>query len=102
MSKQTYTSNMSNPTDTKFVLRRTNMITAFTDDEYYMCRSKMSEGHSVSVQYAAGGSLYEAQLIAARTDASLVFSICGNGTIVTHTIAPGATHTITTDVYSYQ
>lgn len=101
MSKNTFTSNMSGPIDTKFVLSRTNMVEAFTDDEYNICRAKMSAGHSVAVQYASGG-LCEAQLIRTKSDGALVFSRSGDDLIVTYTIAPGATHTITTDTYSYQ
>lgn len=85
------------PEDNQIVLRRYDMSSPFSDSEFLQCQNEMSNGRSVVVQFASGG-LREAALVRTKTDGALVFASCAEDRIVTYTVAPGASHYITTDV----
>lgn len=79
----------------QFVLRRTEMITPFTSEEFNACQDEQSNHHSVVVQFSSGG-LAEAQLVQTKTDGALVFSRALEDSIMTYTVSPGGVHYITT------
>lgn len=82
------------PDSEQFVLRRSSILTPFTDDEFTQCRSEMNAGHSVTVQYASGG-LAEAQLVRVDTAGALVFTRCQGDMITTYTVSPYPPHDVT-------
>lgn len=81
----------------QFVLRRSNMIEPFTDEEYQTCVDKMSEGNSIVVQYASGG-LTEIQLIQTNNSGALVFARCSNNIITTYIVGSTTPHYITPNI----
>lgn len=83
-----------------YILRRPDMSSPFTSDEFVTCMNEMTSGHSVSVQFQRGGYA-EAKLIQVRTDGALVFSRCGSDIITTYTVAPGQVHSITMEVNQF-
>lgn len=59
----------------QFVLVRTAMATAFTNQEYQDCMDAVTAGKAVCVQFSRGGIKYQAQLTAVDSSDNLIFEV---------------------------
>lgn len=94
---------LANPnqiSEKQFVLIRTDMSTAFTDDEYNSCIAALSDGNAVAVSFGViSGIVRQAQLVSKSNHGALTFSCTRNETVESWTVAATSPHTITHDDY---
>ena len=84
---------------TQFVLTRTDMSTAFTDDEYNACLTALSNNLAVAVNFGINGSLRQAQLASKTGLGALTFSYTRNESVESWTVSASSPHTITHTTY---
>lgn len=94
---------LANPnqiSEKQFVLVRTDMSTAFTDDEYNSCIAALSDGNAVAVSFGViSGIVRQAQLVSKSNLGALTFSCTRKETVESWTVAASSPHTITHDGY---
>lgn len=94
---------LANPnqiSEKQFVLVRTDMSTAFTDDEYNSCIAALSDGNSVAVSFGTiNGIVRQAQLVSKSNLGALTFSCTRKENVESWTVAASSPHTITHDDY---
>ena len=93
---------LANPTQMvvkQFVLTRSDMSTAFTDEEYDSCITALSNNLAVAVNFGIGGALRQAQLVSKTNLGALTFSYTRNGVVESWTVASSSPHTISQSSY---
>lgn len=77
------------------VIERTDMNTAFTEDEYQKCLSAISLGYAVAVSWGTGSLKKQAQLSLTMADGSLHFAITLVDLEMVFIVDGGSPHSIT-------
>lgn len=89
---------LANPTQMvvkQFVLTRSDMSTAFTDEEYDSCIMALSNNLAVAVSFGISGALRQAQLVSKTNLGALTFSYTRDESVESWTVAASSPHTIT-------
>ena len=107
MSEKTYTSNIPavTPVETlpkQFVLDRTNMSTALSDDEYQACLDAITAGQVVAINWVQGSEVRQLQLASKTNLGVLSFYYIRGGKVGTWTVNSSSPHTITAEEYNLQ
>lgn len=83
----------------QFLLTRSNMSTAFTDQEYTACINALNNGLAVAVSFGIGGALRQAQLVSKTGLGALTFSYTKNDVVHSWSVSASSPHTITDEEY---
>lgn len=84
----------------QFVLTRSDMATAFTDEEYNQCINALMNELAVAVSFGTiNGIVRQAQLVSKTNLGALTFSCTRKETVESWTVAATSPHTITHDDY---
>jgi hypothetical protein len=83
----------------QFVLTRSDMTTAFTDEEYNQCINALMNGLAVAVSFGINGVVRQAQLVSKTNLGALTFSCTRKETVESWTVAATSPHTVTHDDY---
>ena len=87
------------PTDRQVVIERTDMSNPFSDDEYNRCRTAVTNGYAVAVNWIQGGVTRQLQLVSVSATGVLKFSYVRGYNLDTWTVTASSPHSITHESY---
>lgn len=83
----------------QFVLVRSDMTSAFTDEEYNSCMAALSNNLAVAVSFGINGTLRQVQLVSKTNLGALTFSYTRNDSVESWTVDSSSPHNITHTSY---